>query len=1011
MTRRLLTAALYLLLAGPLLAQDAPETEAKDDDYAEVFNRVVPVFDPGSHTRPICGLGFTTDKSKLITVGEDSTVQVWSTQTGERLDILRLPAYGHEQGFNAKVWDVAAVSRDGKYVAIGGGQKQSLTEGTKTDRAKLVLVDVFQRTLRPITAPPGVVTALAFSSDGNRLAVASSGKTGEIYIYSGLTQRPDRQVRRRKAVVLSDPQAEKAPTILAFSPDGSRLLSAAPRSCNLWDLDDQNPRLLKKMERQGQTTAFSWAPDGKRFARTWMSFLNHPMGFEIRTAEGELEKEILFDNQAPFTTSTHAWSVNFTGPQSLVFSTCEGRPATGTGPAAYRFDLSSSTGVRLFEEPAPASSIVLGTVSEDREYAAITVSMGLDAVIYRVQDGSVVTRCGAESPVPTTVGWSVAGKPAGIAWTEKMKIGRFEAKPEDLDYAFDLTQMEPVAQVAAADYAVVKQSLGEWNISHRRTEDGPIELTIDRAGKTMSSLRGGANMSAYTLVPQGDAQPLVAWNTHGLVRGTSALVLSRLDGTVVAKMRPEAVHFSSVVPSPDGRYLIAATGTHRLCIYTTDGEQFPLISIARVKGEWVAWSGDGFYTASPGGEKMIGWSVSNGPDKLATFHTAEKFSKHFRRPDLLRRAIELGSMKLALQQVETRAPDIEQILPPHSELKLVNQTGSHVQIQAAASPGARDKPVVAMRVLLDGRPLPAGLGYKVFQKGEPTTATWEFDIPSGNHELKLLARGDDSSAVSAPLIVNGPKSADHQPVLHRLCIGINTYKLSALNLTSAAKDAADVYGALERHCVGADNRFGAARGALLVDKQATRPAVLKAIGDIRKSAKPGDLVVILFAGHGLKQQEEYFLLTHEANPNESLKGQSLSGEDLRQSLADMECPVLLLMDACHSARGVKSFRPATDDLTRNLTDDSAGVTVLAAAMAHEVASATEENGHFTAALLKALQAGRGVPYDPYDHVLYTHHIYSVIFSEVRKATNGKQNPFLNMPWTVPPLGLRDVPHE
>ena len=121
--------------------------------------------------------------------------------------------------------------------------------------------------------------------------------------------------------------------------------------------------------------------------------------------------------------------------------------------------------------------------------------------------------------------------------------------------------------------------------------------------------------------------------------------------------------------------------------------------------------------------------------------------------------------------------------------------------------------------------------------------------------------------------------------------------------------------------------------------------------------------------------------------------------------------MLLVLDSCHSASGVRAFRPATDDLTRSLTDDSTGVSVLAAAMSHEVASATAENGYFTAAFLKALQLGQGVPFDPHEHILYTHHIYSVVFSEVRKASNGKQNPFLNMPWTVPPLALRDVPRE
>ena len=117
----------------------------------------------------------------------------------------------------------------------------------------------------------------------------------------------------------------------------------------------------------------------------------------------------------------------------------------------------------------------------------------------------------------------------------------------------------------------------------------------------------------------------------------------------------------------------------------------------------------------------------------------------------------------------------------------------------------------------------------------------------------------------------------------------------------------------------------------------------------------------------------------------------------------------LILDACHSAGAVKSFRPATDDLARALTDDSVGVTVMSAAMSYEVAGGSAENGHVTTGLLKGLKADEGVPFDPYERRLYVHHLYSVAFSEVRKATGGKQNPFLDMPWTVPPLPLREIP--
>jgi hypothetical protein len=117
--------------------------------------------------------------------------------------------------------------------------------------------------------------------------------------------------------------------------------------------------------------------------------------------------------------------------------------------------------------------------------------------------------------------------------------------------------------------------------------------------------------------------------------------------------------------------------------------------------------------------------------------------------------------------------------------------------------------------------------------------------------------------------------------------------------------------------------------------------------------------------------------------------------------------VLLVLDACHSAAGAGAILPATADLTRDLADETAGVTVMAAAMAHEKASGTEANGYFTSGLLKGLAVGPEA-FDPYDHVLYTHHVFSVVFSEVRRASKGKQNPCLTSPWTMSPLGLREV---
>ncbi len=1031
---RWLTILLLLCVATPLFAQakgkkkaakEAATARAADDEAEdENIPRIVPVFDPGSHTRSIRALGFNHDQSRLITVGLDFSVQIWSTATGERLDILRLPSYGHEQGYNTKEWNAAAISADGRWVAVGGGQKKGLSTDKDSARAKLVIIDLARRSMRPVAVNNGAVTALGFAPD-NRLAVSQhvAPKDWEISIYPPPDQVPGHFVPRTgvMAIPLDDLTRDEKGTgnrernevsreieVLQFSPDGKRLCATAPNETYLWDLTPAEPKRIARLEPRGATTCIAWSPDGQHFVRCWNAFLGDPKGLELRKANGELEWEYLFtDETPPFRSVSSVRSAVYLDPQTLLLTTNHGLQQGDLASTAIRFDLKTKTPQLLRTVGEPGQFHVYGALSPKRDLAAITVSSGLDTVVYRVKDGTEVARCGAASPVPTLVGWSNDLEAPAIAWSEASPPNRFNTQPDDLRFAFDLKEMQPVSDVNPADFGVALRSIRDWKF----TKPGGNSLAIFQGDQQTAVVQGGTKVSAGTLIPRGEAPPWMAWSANLTQRGYSTVRIVQHDGRSVAQLRPNPVFSRDLVASPDGRYVLVSTGTHRLGIYAVGGEPYPLLSLARVNGEWVAWSANGYYAASPGGEKMFGWSESHGPNQFATFHPAEKFAKHFRRPDLLKRALELGSMVAALKQIEVRAPTIDDILPPKCALKLLQQTGGRVRLQASAVSLVKDKPVVSMRLLLDGRPVIGGVGQRAVAAGEKAEAMWEIDIPAGNHELKLLARNDDSSAVSDPLIVTGPKSTANQPVLHRLCVGINEYQLSSFNLGSAAKDATDVFAALEKYCVGTENHFGTAKGAVLTNQQATRGGVLKAIGDIRKAAKPGDLVVFLFAGHGIKQQDEFYLMTHEADPSASLKGKSLSGDDLRTALSDMECPVLLIMDACHSASGVKAFRPATDDLTRSLTDDTAGVTILAAAMAHEVASATEENGYFTAAFLKALKLGQGVPFDPHEHVLYTHHIYSVVFSEVRKATNGKQNPFLNMPWTVPPLVLRDVPSQ
>ena len=79
-----------------------------------------------------------------------------------------------------------------------------------------------------------------------------------------------------------------------------------------------------------------------------------------------------------------------------------------------------------------------------------------------------------------------------------------------------------------------------------------------------------------------------------------------------------------------------------------------------------------------------------------------------------------------------------------------------------------------------------------------------------------------------------------------LCIGINNYPGTGMDLQGCVNDATDWAGVL------AERGF---KVASLLDEQATKAAMLKAMGELIAKASKGDTLVITFSGHGTYQPD------------------------------------------------------------------------------------------------------------------------------------------------------------
>ncbi len=130
-----------------------------------------------------------------------------------------------------------------------------------------------------------------------------------------------------------------------------------------------------------------------------------------------------------------------------------------------------------------------------------------------------------------------------------------------------------------------------------------------------------------------------------------------------------------------------------------------------------------------------------------------------------------------------------------------------------------------------------------------------------------------------------------------LCIGINDYPGTDGDLAGCVNDAQDWSALLGAHGFSVRS---------LLDAQATRAAMVQAIGDLVSGASANDTVVITYSGHGTwvpdSSGDEPDGRDEALCPHDIGDGQALLDDDLGELFAQRATgvQVLLISDSCHS---------------------------------------------------------------------------------------------------------------
>ncbi len=295
--------------------------------------------------------------------------------------------------------------------------------------------------------------------------------------------------------------------------------------------------------------------------------------------------------------------------------------------------------------------------------------------------------------------------------------------------------------------------------------------------------------------------------------------------------------------------------------------------------------------------------------------------------------------------------------------------------------------------------VPHGKGVCYYASGDRYEGQWANGAPNGPGVLYSGNRATGAVWVNGHIMqeLDSDEAVPNNPVrvevtrgvkIYAVIVGVGRYTaMPSLRYTD--DDAYRFYSFLKSPEGGAlpDDQI-----VILVDENATRENILRAMRQYFLKADKNDVVIFFFSGHGL---EGCFLPVDYDGFNNKLRH-----EEIRQVLLQSQAKhKLCIADACHSGTlnyGLAAKGPAPASLSRYyqaFEESSGGIALLMSSKAEELSLEDHglRQGVFTYYLLRGM---RGEANANGDDIITIRELYNYVRMKVREYTANVQNPVL-----------------
>lgn len=370
--------------------------------------------------------------------------------------------------------------------------------------------------------------------------------------------------------------------------------------------------------------------------------------------------------------------------------------------------------------------------------------------------------------------------------------------------------------------------------------------------------------------------------------------------------------------------------------------------------DWLTKSVRGYFDATEGARENIFFV------KGLKSYSLDQFFEEFYRPDILEKSLELGSdvyydSDLQQKLIDFPPPKVEIVSPADGEK--VNSPELDLVVKLTNRGGGIDE----LRLLHNGKRI-LGHDRSVPDEHKDKKALYRhipLTLVPGKNEISVSAFSQariESDIVSRTLVYEGQPSSI---TCHVVTVGINAYKNPILNLNYARNDAEGFSELIKK---GGKQLYDEMIFYPLYDEDATKENMLKVLDQVAEKAKPEDVLVFFYAGHGSTMEGDFYFIPTEnvrLYDLKKLKSQALYAGDIQEKLSKIPAlKQMVVIDACQSGSSTKllASRGAEEEKALAQLSRSTGVHILAASGSEQFATEFEQLGHglFTYVILDAL---------------------------------------------------------